>query len=237
MVPVLAPTVAGELVKTTSLIAAPSTQLLQILGVLLLLSTFAITAARLLSHAIWAYMLQSLLLGLIAGVVGYITGSVDLYAVAVLTIVVKCGAIGWILQRITRRLHIQREVRPYINVPSSLLICVLLTVLAFFVSPAVVARGVVPDKPPLAISIALVLMGLFLLASRRHVVMQVVGLLTIENGLFAGAIAIAYGMPLIVEFGILFDILIAVIVMGLLVTLIQRVLVSADTADLRRLRG
>ena len=64
-----------------------------------------------------------------------------------------------------------------------------------------------------------------------------IGLLTIENGLFSGAIAIAYGMPLIVEFGILFDILVAVIVMSLLVTLIQRELVTADTADLRRLRG
>jgi hydrogenase-4 component E len=50
-------------------------------------------------------------------------------------------------------------------------------------------------------------------------------------------IAIAYGMPLIVEFGILFDILIAVIVMSLLVTLIHRELISADTADLRRLKG
>ena len=59
----------------------------------------------------------------------------------------------------------------------------------------------------------------------------------LENGLFSGAIAIAYGMPLIVEFGILFDILVAVIVMSLLVTLIQRELVTADTADLRRLRG
>jgi hydrogenase-4 component E len=83
----------------------------------------------------------------------------------------------------------------------------------------------------------MVLIGLFLLSSRRHAIAQVIGLLTIENGLFSGAIAIAYGMPLIVEFGILFDILVAVIVMSLLVTLIQREFVTADTADLRRLRG
>ncbi|RAQ95875.1 hypothetical protein [Thermogemmatispora tikiterensis] len=87
------------------------------------------------------------------------------------------------------------------------------------------------------IFIALVLIGLLLLASRHHMVMQVIGLLPSENELFAGAFAIVSGMPLIMEFGVLFDILIAVIVTGLLVTLIQRVLVRADTADRRRLQG
>jgi hydrogenase-4 component E len=124
-----------------------------------------------------------------------------------------------------------------VNIPASLLICAILTLLAFFTSPAVVASGTFLNEPPLAISIAMVLIGLFILSSRRHAIGQVLGLLTIENGLFSGAIAIAYGMPLIVEFGILFDVLIAVIVMSLLVTLIQRELITSDTADLRRLKG
>jgi hydrogenase-4 component E len=124
-----------------------------------------------------------------------------------------------------------------VNIPASLLICAILTLLAFFTSPAVVASSTFLNEPPLAISIAMVLIGLFILSSRRHAIGQVLGLLTIENGLFSGAIAIAYGMPLIVEFGILFDVLIAVIVMSLLVTLIQRELITSDTADLRRLKG
>ncbi len=217
--------------------AAVAVQILQILGALLLLTTFAMVATRLLSGAIGAYAVQSLVLGLVAAVVAYFTGSNDLYIVAVLTIIVKCGAIVWILRNVTNQLHVQREVRLYLNIPASLLVCVLLTLLAFFVSPAVVAPGTFLNEPPLAISIAMVLIGLFILSSRRHAVTQVIGLLAIENGLFSGAIAIAYGMPLIVEFGILFDILIAVIVMSLLVTLIHRELISADTADLRRLKG
>nr|HET6904311.1 NADH-quinone oxidoreductase subunit K [Ktedonobacteraceae bacterium] len=217
--------------------SAVAVQILQILGALLLLTAFATVASRMLSGAIGTYAVQSLVLGLVAAVVGYFTDSTDLYIVAVLTIVVKCGAIVWILRNVTNRLHVQREVRPYLSIPASLLVCVLLTLLAFFVSPAVVAPGTFLNEPPLAISIAMVLIGLFILSSRRHAVAQVIGLLTIENGLFSGAIAIAYGMPLIVEFGILFDILIAVIVMSLLVTLIHRELISADTADLRRLKG
>jgi hydrogenase-4 component E len=220
--------------------AAPPTlavQLLQALGALLLLTTFALVAARLLSGALQAYALQSLVIALVAAVVGYYTHSFDLYIVAVLTVVVKCGVIVWILRNVTQRLHVQREMRPYLGIPASLLICALLTLLAFFTSPAVVAPGTFLNEPPLAISIAMVLIGLFILSSRRHAIAQILGLLTIENGLFSGAIAIAYGMPLIVEFGILFDVLVAVMVMGLLVTLIQRELITADTADLRRLKG
>lgn len=230
----------NSMTLATLLVGTPSTiavQILQILGALLLLTAFATVASRLLSGAIGTYAVQSLVLGLVAAVVGYFTGSTDLYIVAVLTIVVKCGAIVWILRNVTSRLHVQREVRPYLTTPVSLLVCVLLTLLAFFVSPTVVAPGTFLNEPPLAVSIAMVLIGLFILSSRRHAVAQVIGLLTIENGLFSGAIAIAYGMPLIVEFGILFDILIAVIVMSLLVTLIHRELISADTADLRRLKG
>lgn len=220
--------------------AAPPTvavQLLQVLGALLLLTTFALVAARLLSGAIQAYAVQSFVLALVAAVIGYYTHSFDLYIVAVLTVLVKCGVITWILRNVMQRLQVQREVRPYLGIPASLLICALLTLLAFFTSPSVVAPGTFLNEPPLAISIAMVLIGLFLLSSRRHAVAQILGLLTIENGLFSGAIAIAYGMPLIVEFGILFDILVAVMVMGLLVTLIQRELITADTADLRRLKG
>ncbi len=220
--------------------AAPPTlavQLLQALGALLLLTTFALVAARLLSGALQAYALQSLIIALVAAVVGYYTHSFDLYIVAVLTVVVKCGVIVWILRSVTQRLHVQREMRPYLGIPASLLICALLTLLAFFTSPAVVAPGTFLNEPPLAISIAMVLIGLFILSSRRHAIAQILGLLTIENGLFSGAIAIAYGMPLIVESGILFDVLVAVMVMGLLVTLIQRELITADTADLRRLKG
>src|SRR5579863_2901388 len=106
-------TLAIILTGTPSVVAV---QILQILGALLLLTAFATVASRLLSGAIRAYAVQSLVLGLVAAVVGYFTGSIDLYIVAVLTIVVKCGAIVWILRNVTSRLHVQREVRPYLSI-------------------------------------------------------------------------------------------------------------------------
>jgi len=224
---------------THTLVQSPpflSVQLLQILGTLLLLTAFTTVAVRFLQQAISLYAIQSLILALIAVVVGYFTGSIDLYLVAVLTVLVKCGVVTWILRRTTARLLVQREIRPYLTIPVSLLVCAALTLIAFFTSPAI-APGTFLNEPPLAISISLVLIGLFLLSSRRHALTQVIGLLTIENGLFSGAIAIAYGMPLIVEFGILFDILVAVMVMSLLATILQRELITTDTADLRHLKG
>lgn len=216
-----------------------ATQLLQALGFLLLLTAFAMIASRHLDQYIRAYMVQSIVLAFVAVVIGYFTRSIDLFIVAFFTILFKAVVIPGILLALTRQLkvHLRREEQPYVNLPTSLLIGVVLVFVAFFTAPSVLAPGTFLDQPPIAISVALVLIGLFLLSARRRAVAQVVGLLTIENGLFSGAIAIAYGMPLIVEFGILFDILVAVLVMSILVTLIQREGLTVDTADLRQLRG
>ncbi len=214
-----------------------ASQLLQALGAVLILTAFWMLAARRLADYLQAYAVQSVGVALVAATVGVLAGSLELLVVAALTLLVKVLTIPGILSSVARRLPVQRDVRTALNLPTSLLIGVALVVLAFLVSPSVVAPSTFLDEPPLAISLALVLIGLFLISSRRHVLAQVVGLLTIENGLFSGAIAIAYGMPLIVELGILFDVLVAVIVLGLLVTMIHRHIVTADTAELRRLRG
>src|SRR5437763_12215382 len=82
-----------------------------------------------------------------------------------------------ILRAIAWRLPVQREVRPTLNLPTSLLAGGALVLLAFLASPAVVAPRAFLNEPPLAVSLALVLIGLFVI-SRRHVLAQVVGLLT-----------------------------------------------------------
>jgi hydrogenase-4 component E len=218
-------------------IPTPAAQILHALGVLLLLTAFATIGTSRVTGYINAFAVQSVALALVAGVVGYFTGSTHLYLIALLTILIKTVTITAILRGVAGRVQLQREPGLSLNLPASLLVGGLLTLLAFFASPTVVAPGTFLNEPPLAVSVALVLIGLFVMSSRRHALAQVVGLLTIENGLFSGAIAIAYGMPLIVELGILFDILVAVLVLGLLVTLVERQGLAVDTAELRRLRG
>lgn len=214
-----------------------SVQWLQLLGAVLVLTGFWMLAARSLTDYLQAYVVQSLAVALVALVVGISIHSLDLYLVAFFTVLVKVVLISAILRLAASRIGTNRDVRSVLNRPMSLLIGVGLVLLAFLTSPSVVAPGTFLDEPPLAISVSLVLIGLFIITSRRHVIAQVVGLLTIENGLFSGAIAIAYGMPLIVEFGILFDVLIAVVLLGLLISLIQHHGLTADTGELRNLRG
>ena len=89
----------------------------------------------------------------------------------------------------------------------------------------------------LAVAITLFLIGFFMMVNRRKALTQVLALLSLENGLFLAAISLTYGMPLIVELGVLFDVLVAVMVLGILVYRIRETFESMDVSRLRRLRG
>ena len=234
----LTTTAGGQVAHIVSQgLSGPLRQVVALLGAALLLSGFAVACSRHVRDYVTAYLIQSLIITAIAVAIGIGTGRWDLFFVAALTCLVKVLLIPRLLWAVGSRLPEQRERSPLANIFASLLIALGLTAFAFFTAPTVVAPGSVLNEPPLAISIALVLIGLFVLSSRRHVLAQVVGLLTIENGLFSSAIAIVYGLPLLIEFGILFDVLVAVVVLTLLVTLLHRTVTSSDTLDLRRLRG
>src|ERR1017187_5245659 len=87
-----------------------------------------------------------------------------------------------------------------------------------------------------AVAIALFLIGFFVMVNRRKALTQVLGLLSLENGLFLAAISLTYGMPLVVEIGIFFDVLVAVLVLGILVFRIGETFDSMDVSKLRKLR-
>src|SRR5437762_2243024 len=89
----------------------------------------------------------------------------------------------------------------------------------------------------LAVAVSLFLIGFFMVVSRRKALMQVLALLSLENGLFLAAISLTYGMPMIVELGVFFDLLVAVMVLGILVYRIQETFDSMDVSKLSRLRG
>jgi hydrogenase-4 component E len=89
----------------------------------------------------------------------------------------------------------------------------------------------------LAIAIALFLIGFFMMVNRRKALTQVLGLLSMENGIFLAGISLTYGVPLVIELGIFFDVLVAVMVLGILVYRIGGTFDSMDVSKLRRLRG
>jgi hydrogenase-4 component E len=141
------------------------------------------------------------------------------------------------LERLVRQLKIEQEVRPFVNMPGSMLVCGTLTVLAYVVARPITLLERLGSNTP-AVAIALLLTGFFLMINRRKAITQVLALLTVENGVMLAAIALTtYGMPLVVELGIFFDLLVAVMVLGILVYRIRESFASMDTSKLNQLKG
>lgn len=166
----------------------------------------------------------------------YVHRSAEALAVAVLVLIVKVIAIPYALLWIVKEIKTVREVMSSTTAAQSVFIIAGLILLSFFaVQPY--ARSLRVDENMLAASIALVLTGAFLMVSRKKALMQVVGLLVLENGIFLAALITTFGMPLIIEIGISFDLLMGVFLMGLFVFRIRDTFDHLDVSKLRRLRG
>jgi hydrogenase-4 component E len=202
----------------------------------LLVASFAIVAQRRLSACVDLFALQSVFLAATAALVAFLTGIHHIYIAAALTIAIKAVAIPLILKKTIVRLNVTRELILQINIPSSLLICGALVILAFSVTQPVIGLGFLLTKDSLAIALAIVLIGFFTMISRKKAVTQVVGFLVMENGLFLGATAAAYGMPLIVELGLFFDLLVAGLIVGIYTHRLQDAFDSVDVSKLTGLR-
>ena len=211
-------------------------QLINLCSMLLLLTTFAIVAQRRLSACVDLFALQSLFLAVTAALVAWFTDSPHIYIAALLTIAIKVIAIPMILKKVIERVNVKREVEFVINIPPSLLICGALVILAFSVTEPIAKLGFLLTRDSLAIALAIVLIGFFTMISRKKAITQIVGFLMMENGLFLGATASAYGMPLIVELGVFFDVLVAALIIGVYTHRLQDTFDSVDTTKLTGLK-
>ena len=219
------PTVPETASQIITLVAA----LMLVLQVLLAIQPMLVTNIRL-------FAVQSFLLAVIAGVVGYKYAAAHVLVVAVLTLAGKVIFLPWRLERLVRQIKIEQEIQPFVNVPASMLICGALTVLAYVVARPFASLERLGSNT-LAVAIALLLTGFFLMINRRKAITQVLALLTMENGVMLAAIVLTtYGMPLVVEIGVFFDVVIAVMVLGILVFRIRETFASMDVSKLNELR-
>jgi hydrogenase-4 component E len=216
-------------VQTASNIITLLASLMLVLQLLMAVQSMLVTNIRL-------FALQSLLLAAIAAVVGYAYGAWHVYVVALLTVLFKVFFLPWRLDRLVRQIEIEQEIRPFVNMPGSMLLCGALTVLAYVVARPITSLERLGSNT-LAVAIALVLTGFFLMINRRKAITQVLAILTMENGVMLAAIALTtYGMPLIVEIGVFFDVVIAVMVLAILVFRIRESFSSMDVSKLNQLK-
>jgi hydrogenase-4 component E len=218
-------------------------RMITLMAALVLVLQITMVAQRWLITNIRAYAVQSFLLAAIANTIAYFNAAPHIYIAAVLTLVLKAIFLPVMLQRLVARIEIRQEIEPLVNVPISVIISGLLTVLAYVVAEPLQARpheltaAAGLGRNTLPVAIALFLIGFFMMINRRKALTQVLALLSLENGLFLAAISLTYGMPLIVELGIFFDVLVAGLILAILVYRIRETFDSMDVSRLSRLRG
>jgi len=179
---------------------------------------------------------QGAALAAIVAILGIHQHSVELVGVAAGLAVLRAGVLPALGRRALGTGPTEaRETRPLINVAASLLAAAGLTLLAYAVTRPVVALAASPSAAILPAAVAVVLIGFFALVTRRRAVAQVVGFLLLDNGITATAFLAAAGVPLIVELGVSFDLLLVVLVLQVLATRVRAAFGSTDLDELREL--
>lgn len=215
--------------------AAP--RLITLLASLMLVLQLLLVVQRMLITNIRLFALQSLLLAALAAVVAFAYHAWHVLALAILTVVGKVVVLPWLLTRLVRRIRIEQEIHPFVNMPASMLICGALTLLAYVVARPFTSLSRLGSNT-LGVAIALLLTGFFLMFNRRKAITQVLALLSTENGVMLAAVALStYGLPLVVELGIFLDLIAAVLVLGILVYRIRASFDSMDVSKLNELKG
>ncbi|MFM0084407.1 formate hydrogenlyase [Paraburkholderia sediminicola] len=213
-----------------------ATQIINFLAAILLLLSFAMLSQRRILSLIHLYTLQGLTLVSANVILGYVTADVHLYISAALTLALKVGLIPWILYRLVQRLNVKTDVEPLLNIPATLLIGIVLVIIAFNVASPISQLASSVARGTLGIALACVLLSFMMMITRAKAIPQVIGFLSMENGLFFAAAAATNGMPMIVELGIGLDVLVGILILGVFMFQIREQFDSLDIHHLEKLK-
>ena len=166
----------------------------------------------------------------------YIQHAPHLYITAAIALVVKAVVIPVALHRMVVQLGIHRTIEPVVGIGQTMLAGVGLVALSIMVMLPITAEAGTLAREDLAFALSVVLLGLLMMISRRNAVSQVVGFMSIENGLILAATG-AKGMPLVVEISVAFSILVALIVIGVFLFRIRERFDTVDIHALHEHRG
>jgi hydrogenase-4 component E len=182
------------------------------------------------------YAVHALVLALSVAWQAYIQHAPHLYVTAAIALGFKAIVIPVTLHRIVQRLGIHREIETVVGIGLTMLAGMALVALAMVVMLRVTPEADPLARQDLAFALAVVLLGLLLMVTRRNAVSQVIGFMSLENGLVLAATG-ARGMPLVVEISVAFSVLIAFIVIGIFLFRIRERFDTVDVQALDRFRG
>jgi hydrogenase-4 component E len=211
-------------------------QVVNLLAALLLLIAFAMLSQRRIVALITLLAWQGVALATSTAIVAWSTGQHHLYGSAALTVLLKVIVIPWYFFRLVRRLQMDRDVEPMINVPTTMLIGIALVIFAFNLALPIAQMAGTVTRSTLGIALASVLLAFLMMITRSKAMPQVIGFLAMENGLFFAATSATYGMPMVVELGVALDVLVALFVLGIFFFHIRETFDSLDLKHMEKLK-
>jgi hydrogenase-4 component E len=205
-------------------------------GGLVLLSFMMIYQDRLYA-LLNVFALQAVVLAAAVAGQAYVQDAHHLYATAAIALVFKAILVPWALHRIVQRLGIHRQVETVVSAGPTMLAGMGLVALSVVLMLQLTAAAENPlAREDLAFALSVVLLGLLMMVTRRNAVSQVVGFMSLENGLILAATG-AQGMPFVVEISVAFSVLIAMIVIGVFLFRIRERFDTGDVGALDEFRG
>ncbi|MFZ3088162.1 MAG: formate hydrogenlyase [Methylotenera sp.] len=211
-------------------------QLLNLFAALLLLIAFAMLSQRRILSLINLFALQGFILTLSIADSAWLTHQNHLYYSAALTLLIKVLILPWLLHRLIRQLKIEWDVETLINIPTTMLIGIVLVVFAFNLALPISELSGTILRHTLGIATASVLLSFMMMITRRKAVPQVIGFLAMENGLFFAATSATYGMPMVVELGIALDVLVGMFIFGIFFFQIRETFDSLEIRHMEKLK-
>jgi hydrogenase-4 component E len=202
----------------------------------MLVASFALLYQDRIAAVIKVFAVQSITLAVAVGWTAWSDDRPDLYITALIALALKGIVIPLALHRTVARLGIHREVEKVVGVGVALFVGLALTSLAEALVLKVATGTVSHAREHLALALAIVLLGFLMMIVRRNAVTQIVGFMSMENGLILAATG-ARGMPLVVEVSVAFSVLIALFVFAVFVFRIRERFDTVDIEALDRMRG
>ena len=204
-------------------------------GGLVLVSVMLLYQDRM-TGLISTFALHALVVSLSVAWQAYIQQAPHLYITAAIALVIKAVVIPVALRRMVVRLGIHRTIEPVVSIGLTMLAAIGLIALSIMVMLPITAQAGTLAREDLSFALSVILLGLLMMISRRNAVSQVIGFMSIENGLILAATA-AKGMPLVVEISVAFSILVALIVIGIFLFRIRERFETVDIHLLHEHRG
>jgi hydrogenase-4 component E len=207
-----------------------------LLAGLLVLGSFLLLYQSRLAALVNVFALHAVVLSLSVAWQAFIQDAPHLYVTAGIALVFKAIIIPYALYRMIIQLGVRRGVETVVGVGLTMLAGIGLVALSMVVMLRVTASADPLAREDLAFALSVVLLGLLMMVSRRNAVSQVIGFMSLENGLILAATG-AKGMPLVVEISVAFSVLIAFIVIGIFLFRIRERFDTVDVEALDRFRG